>query len=238
MRKIAEEELFHNSLGESFATHLSEYDTQRRVDVLVRQFLGRQRLSGSAALDVGCGLGYFSEAMQNLGADVTSVDLGSDMVRLTAERVGCKALVADALNLTSVFNEGSFDVVLSSECIEHTPDPLKAVEQMSKVLAPGGWLALSTPNKVWEPVVKLASALKLRGFHGLENFPTWHSLTSAFRSNGLEVVASQGLHLIPFQLRLHGLSTWMDRHAQACRGMMINICLLGHKPKRGPETKD
>ena len=36
----------------------------------------------------------------------------------------CEAVVADAMNLTARFPPDSFDIVVSSECIEHTPDPM------------------------------------------------------------------------------------------------------------------
>ena len=48
--------------------------------------------------------------------------------------------------LAGNFAPNQFDVVVSSECIEHTPDPAEAVRQMVLVLKPGGLLAISTPN--------------------------------------------------------------------------------------------
>ena len=44
-------------MGDAFATALSDYDTSRRVDVLIDQFLPDQALVGKRALDVGCGPG-------------------------------------------------------------------------------------------------------------------------------------------------------------------------------------
>ena len=144
-------------------------------------------------------------------------------------RAGCPAIVADALNLTETFGRNRFDVVVSSECIEHTPAPPEAIAEMLAVLKPGGLLSLSTPNLVWLPVVRLATALKLRPFDGYEHFSTWSSIRRAIQSGGAAVEKQRGLHLFPFQLPLHALSTWCDRHLQVLRPVMINICVLARK---------
>jgi 2-polyprenyl-6-hydroxyphenyl methylase/3-demethylubiquinone-9 3-methyltransferase len=227
-REPTAEELCHERLGARFATALSSYDTTRRVEVLVHDFLaGKTR--GARALDVGCGLGFFSEALARAGAEVTACDLGPGLVERTRARVGCEARVADALALEETFARDGFDVVLSSECIEHTPDPARAVASMCAVLKPGGWLALSTPNLVWQPVVRAATALRLRPFDGFENFSTWKGLRRTLGAAGVRVEREQGLHLFPFQLGLHGLSRWCDAHLQGLRWGMINLCVLARK---------
>ena len=229
MRTISEREMIHERLGDHFQSALSQYDTLRRMETLVDEFLGRERVEGRSVLDVGCGLGYFTERVRNLGANVTACDLGPDLVRQTAARTGCTAVVADALNLGATFDPASFDIVLSSECVEHTPDPYQAVSEMCRMLKPGGYLSLSTPNIVWQPVVRAASALKLRPFDGLENFSTWRGLRRTLADEGVEVVAEKGLHIFPFQLGMHGLSRWCDANLQVLRGLMINLCILGRK---------
>ena len=138
--------------------------------------------------------------------------------------------MADALALTSTFAPGSFDILVSSECIEHTPEPYLALRQMCRVLRPGGLLALSTPNLLWSPVVRGATALRLRPFDGHENFSTFAGLREVLEDEGLEVRREVGLHLFPFQLRLHALSRLCDRHLQALRPLMINLCVLARRP--------
>ena len=228
-RTPTERELVHERLGPAFEAHLSTYDTQRRVDTLIDEFLGPERLAGKQALDVGCGRGYFSDRLQALGADVTACDIGPGLVAGVRERVGCRAEVADALGLLDHFGPERFDVVVSSECIEHVPRPQDAVVQMAGVLKPGGYLSLSTPNVLWWPVVALATKLKLRPFDGYENFSSWSGLRRLLRAHDISILSEKGLHLFPFQLPLHGLSRWCDQRMQALRPLMINICLLGRK---------
>ncbi len=236
MREVTRAEYCHERLGDEFERALSEYDTQRRVVTLVDEFLPDAALAGREVLDVGCGLGFFSARLHQRGARVTACDIGASLVERTRARVGCNGVVADALALAECFGPDRFDVVVSSECIEHTPDPGEAIRQMVLVLKPGGWLALSTPNRLWSPPVRIATWLGVRPFDGHENFSTWRSLRRALTRAGAEVVREKGLHLFPFQFGMHGLSRWFDQHAQGLRAAMINLCVLARKDGAGREN--
>jgi SAM-dependent methyltransferase len=231
-RTGTEEEYCHELLGDRNASAPSDYDTGRRVDVLIDEFLPDRVVRGKEALDVGCGLGFFSARLHERGARVTACDIGPTLVEKTRQRVGCRAEVADALGLVAHFGPARFDLVVSSGCVEHTPDPNAALRQMAGVLRPGGYLAVSTPNRLWAPVVKFATRAGLRPFDGHENFSTWRGLRATLRGAGLHIIREAGLHLFPFQLGLHGLSAWCDRRLQALRGLMINLCVLARKPAR------
>ena len=82
-------------------------------------------------------------------------------------RAGSRGLVADACELP--VRDESFDVVISSEMLEHTRMPRRALEELARVLRADGVLVLTTPNRVWQSLVRAASALRLRPFHGPEN---------------------------------------------------------------------
>jgi 2-polyprenyl-3-methyl-5-hydroxy-6-metoxy-1,4-benzoquinol methylase len=229
MRAFSDKELCHERLGDRFATALSSYDTRRRVETLVDDFLSDEMVGGKNALDVGCGLGFFSQRLVERGARVEACDIGPNLVEKARLRAGCAARVADAMYLTDEFGLDRFDVVVSSECIEHVPVPLEALRQMIAVLKPGGYLSISTPNRLWHPVVRAATMLHLRPFDALENFSSWQSLRRELEIHNVEVIREHGLHLFPFQIGLHRLSTWCDRQLQSCRSVMINICILGQK---------
>jgi len=188
-------------------------------------------VAGKVVLDVGCGLGFFSARLAERGAKVVACDIGPGLVERTRLKVGCEARLADALSLEEEFGSERFDLVISSECIEHVPSPKAALHQMIAVLKPGGFLSVSTPNRIWLPLVSLATTLRLRPFNGYENFSTWRSLRKTLEASGVAILREQGLHLFPFQLHLPRVSTWCDRHLQIFRGMMINLCVLGQKQR-------
>ena len=229
MRTPSKQEYCHEQLGDKFAQGLSEYDTQRRVEVLINEFLSDNMVRGKTALDVGCGLGFFSEALQERGAHVIACDIGPTLLERTRQRVGCTCELADALQLVEHFGSNRFDLIVSSECIEHTASPAEALRQMVAVLKPGGYLAVSTPNIIWSSVVKLATVVGLRPFDGYENFSSWKAIQKTLQASGVQIIREYGLHLFPFQLGLHGISGWCDRHLQVARKLMINICVLGRK---------
>jgi 2-polyprenyl-6-hydroxyphenyl methylase/3-demethylubiquinone-9 3-methyltransferase len=233
MSAPAPQEYTHDRLGENFADLLSMYDTRRRVETLIDEFLAGEPLAGRRVLDVGCGLGYFSERLHRLGADVTAVDIGPHLVELTRKRVGCACEVADALGLEAHFGRDSFDVVVSSECIEHTRAPDEALRQMIAVLKPGGLLAVSTPNILWYPVVRLATLVRVRPFMGFEHFSSWRGIERVIVNAGAGIVRRKGLHLLPFQLPCRRFLTWCDGRLQLFRGLMINICILARKRPAG-----
>ena len=58
------------------------------------------------------------------------------------------------------------DVVVSSEAIEHTAEPERAVSELYRVLKPGWYLVLSTPNRLWQGPVRIASAIGWRPYDG------------------------------------------------------------------------
>lgn len=235
MRVISEAEYCHERLGDEFESALSDYDTRRRVEVLVDDFLAEAATPGAKGLDVGCGLGFFSQALHNRGVEVLACDLGANLVQQTRSRVGCSGVVADALNLVEQFGEGQFDLVISSECIEHTPQPYEAVKQMAGVLKAGGMMSISTPNVVWQGIVRAATRLKLRPFDGYENFSSWQGLRQTLDECGIDVVREYGLHPIPFQFRLHRCSRVLEHYCQGLRLGMINICILGRKRLAGAD---
>ena len=61
------------------------------------------------------------------------------MLQKVRETVGCHCECIDALSLAEHFGPNRLDVVLSSECIEHTPAPMETMRQMAVVLKPGGF---------------------------------------------------------------------------------------------------
>jgi hypothetical protein len=68
----------------------------------------------------------------------------------------------------STSQEGFTDSSTTSiKDIEHIPDPLTVIRELVRVLQVGGYLVLSTPNKLWHWPVRIAARLGLRPYDGL-----------------------------------------------------------------------
>jgi SAM-dependent methyltransferase len=95
------------------------------------------------ALDLGCGDGRLTselEATELTAADVSPVALARAARRLPDARI--VELEPDA---ALPFDDGSFDLVLCAETIEHVRDVQLLLSEIRRVLRPGGTLALTTP---------------------------------------------------------------------------------------------
>lgn len=96
-----------------------------------------------SVLDVGCGPGYYTAAMETMGARVAAVELSETELR-SGGSVPYGAMVGDGRG--TPFRDNAFDAVLCSNMLEHTPEPLAVIDEIARVLKPGGWAYLSWTN--------------------------------------------------------------------------------------------
>lgn len=115
---------------------------------------------GDRVLDVGAGFGRHVFECARRGADVVALDYAEDEVIQTRATLGGMVdageidvdrfkgvLRGDATKLP--FADGSFDVVITSEVLEHIQDDVSAIAEMVRVLKPGGHFAATVP--AWLP---------------------------------------------------------------------------------------
>ena len=108
------------------------------------------RARGKRVLDLASGSGYGSALLAAGGAlSVVSADRDAGAFReaaLPGSRAGpLRGTLADAARLP--FRDGSFDLYVSFETIEHVPDDRAVVREARRVLAPGGMFLCSTPER-------------------------------------------------------------------------------------------
>lgn len=106
-------------------------------------------ISGLKVLEVGCGAGDFAIYLAGQRANVTAVDFSRYAIDLAEEKASAQNMridfrVADAQCLP--FADNSFDLIFSCECLEHVPDPQKALAEFYRVLETSGRLVLTTEN--------------------------------------------------------------------------------------------
>jgi SAM-dependent methyltransferase len=115
---------------------------------LCRYWWASGLVAGKAVLDAGCGVGYGSNILAEAGArEVFAVDAAKAVVEV-ARRAAHSAVhveQADVRNLP--LDDGSCDVVVCFEVIEHLDAPEKALDEFARVLDEQGVLAISSPNR-------------------------------------------------------------------------------------------
>lgn len=187
---------FYESFANEFDSKMNMYDTNKRLQVFYNELLKKEDLKGKAVLDAGCGTGWFSKGAADRGAKVTSMDLGENLLEQVAKKCDSKRVVGSILEMP--FEKDQFDYVVSSEVIEHTPDPYQAFNEIYRVLKPGGTMVLSTPNKFWFWTLWIANRFNLRPYQGLENWSWSSRLVKEAKKAGFQDVKLVGVHLIPF----------------------------------------
>jgi 2-polyprenyl-3-methyl-5-hydroxy-6-metoxy-1,4-benzoquinol methylase len=110
----------------------------------------REDLAGRQVLEIGCGRGDFSCWLtRNTHARVTAADFSHTAVAKGRDYAASRGLNIrwQVMDIQSIaYPDATFDSVISSETIEHVPDPVQAVAELARVLKPGGKLFLTTPN--------------------------------------------------------------------------------------------
>jgi 2-polyprenyl-3-methyl-5-hydroxy-6-metoxy-1,4-benzoquinol methylase len=220
---------FYENIAERFESLDHVDDVRRRLSIVFDECLAGTGLAGTRMLDAGCGYGAFSDAAVKRGAAVVSLDIGERLVARTMARAGSRGLVANVCQLA--VRDQSFDVVISSEMLEHTEAPERAIKELARVLRADGLLVLTTPNRLWQGVVRAASRLRLRPFRGLETFVAWRRLEQSCAAAGLDVLIHIGFHPWPFQLGLNSAARIVERHlarGPAAR-LMVNQAVVARK---------
>jgi ubiquinone/menaquinone biosynthesis C-methylase UbiE len=90
------------------------------------------------ALDVGSGTGNVTRHLADLGLEVTAADVSPDLLRIVAERLPqVRTQRLDGFGLAGIEDE-SFDIATAYSVLHHVPDYLAMVDEIVRVLRPGG----------------------------------------------------------------------------------------------------
>ncbi len=119
---------------------------------ILKGWLGTR--TAARVLDLGCSDGRFAEDLQAMGHHVTGVDLQAhdgvtDRVEHFVQADLDQGLPSDL--------DGPFEIVLAADVLEHVRRPDQLLQQIHKVLAPGGSVLVSVPNfGHWYPRLRVA----------------------------------------------------------------------------------
>jgi SAM-dependent methyltransferase len=116
----------------------------------ILEFVGFERYAGKRVLEIGVGLGADHQKWAEAGARLSGIDLTERAIGWTGRRLECFGLqsdlqVGDAENLP--FEDATFDVVYSWGVLLYCPDLRRALDEVNRVLRPGGEAILMLYHK-------------------------------------------------------------------------------------------
>jgi 2-polyprenyl-3-methyl-5-hydroxy-6-metoxy-1,4-benzoquinol methylase len=230
--------LYFEQIGENFDRYMSQYDVDRRAfiiqDIIMRRLLKSFEMR---ALETGCGTGRITATMQKLFKTYTVSDLSIKLSQAVSDKYGCRFEVIDlSIAKDCERHQGFYDIAISSEVIEHTPDPALSIANTLKMIAGGGYVLLTTPNKLWMPVLFLANIFRLRRFQGNETWLWPNQITRVLEENGFQIVEKRGCHLFPWQIPFAKLVLpYIDKCGRYLYPFMINFVVLAKDTGRKPQ---
>ena len=138
---IGEMKMMTHTLRHDYARQASRYDVSRGAspDVLAALTRALDGAPGRALLDVGGGTGNYARALRDAGWVPTVLDASAEM-RAEAGIKGLATAAGDATHLP--FADESFDAITQISMIHQVADWPTALEEVQRVLRPGGRLAI------------------------------------------------------------------------------------------------
>jgi SAM-dependent methyltransferase len=139
---------------------LAEFTGERlipgQVDVdLLNEHVARYAFAARLArakrvLDAGCGAGYGSAELAHVAMSVVGADIAAEAVEFAREHYRLPNLVFERAACSNLpHRDGSFDLVVAFEVIEHLANWREFLLEVRRVLAPSGQFVVSTPNKLY-----------------------------------------------------------------------------------------
>jgi SAM-dependent methyltransferase len=105
-----------------------------------------RKYGAASVLEAGCGLGYLTYALNRGGYDVSGIDISQEAVE-QATRLYGDLYATESVESYSRTSEKKFDAIVMVEVIEHLEDPITVLENAVRLLAPGGSVIITTPNR-------------------------------------------------------------------------------------------
>lgn len=128
--------------------YMPEFDGDWTLEHTHRYLLARELAQGKTVLDIACGDGYGSRMLADVAARVVGVDISLETVARARAKYPHPRLFFLEGNATAIPLAGaSVDLVASFETIEHLAGHEEMLDEIRRVLRPGGIVLISSPDK-------------------------------------------------------------------------------------------
>lgn len=171
-----------------------------RLDYIER-FLN---VADTRILDIGCGGGILCEGMAKRGGIVTGLDVEPEAIAIASAHANNEKLSIEYVcQPLESFHSERFPIITCLEMLEHVADPQMIIREAARLLAPGGYLFLSTIHRSFLAYAKVILAAEYilgllpRQTHDYQRFIKPSELAAMVRAVDLDVVDVSGLAYHP-----------------------------------------
>lgn len=128
------------------------------IETSVRIINARTEINRGRLLDIGCGFGFFLNAMKQHHWEVTGIEIAKGGRQYARDHFGIDVYSKplESLSLPS----GYFDAVTLFYVIEHIAEPVTVLNEVKRILKPGGLVLIRWPHTT--PIIKLLGPLSRR----------------------------------------------------------------------------
>lgn len=139
-----EQQKFYDRFWAERGRKLNSWEVQRLSRVLAGiAMLVQTRDANLEICDLGCGTGWMSNELRRFG-HVVGIDFSDEGLQVA--RKSYPEVAFEQCDVLVYRPKKRFDLVVSSEVIEHIPDKAAYFETIGAILKPGGYLVLTCPN--------------------------------------------------------------------------------------------
>ena len=228
-RRRLEVDLTSRGLGHTFS--LARFALHQQVAAQIRQY------AHGDALDLGAGLSPYRALLEHQCTKISAFD--------AVRRADTVDFIGDVQSMREI-ESSVFDTVLCTQVLEHVPRPWKAMEEIARILRPGGTLIASAPHlsalhEVPNDFYRyteygLASLIEGAGLRVINTVPAAGLI--AFSAHGLSYVVLTLASLLPGvrwvvwllnYLVLVRFAGWVDRLVGFRSVYPCNVVLVGSK---------
>lgn len=136
---------FYDDLWSNRPKVINLHEAQRLAKIFSAMVTVKQRVEKPVPTicDLGCGIGWLANELRVFG-DVTGVDSSPEGVRIAEHR--WHGINFETANILNYRPDNAFDVVISSEVIEHIEDKESFMDTVTFLLRDGGFFIITCPN--------------------------------------------------------------------------------------------
>jgi SAM-dependent methyltransferase len=194
---------------------------------MIATYLSTKRERGGTLLDVGCGSG----ALQTFVQPLVDRYVGSDLIRYDSFPEDCEFYLANFGSEALPLPEAFADIVVAAEIVEHLENPRALMRELARVVKPGGWLLVTTPNQL--SLLSLLTLLTRHRFAAFQdaNYPA--HLTPLLEVDLLRMASEIDLVDVSVEWSGRGRIPKTSRHYPSVltrfwpRGLSDNLLLAG-----------